>query len=125
MASIVVATYARCFGGSVNTLHALKATINNGSACSDREVGTIERMMSNSASCPSQVVEIEMKIKRAVTPTGTLYETTTLVEAFYSSGMAESILSGVTIGIARLFATQTHGKRSRSRTNAECRELSM
>ena len=26
------------FGGSVNTLHALKATINNGSARSDREV---------------------------------------------------------------------------------------
>ena len=112
-------------GGSVNTLHALKATINNGSARSDREVGTIERMMSKSASCPSQVVEIEMKIKRAVTPTGTLYETTTLMEAVYSSGLAKSILSGVTIGIARLFATQTHGKRSRSRTNAECRELSM
>ena len=111
-------------GGSVNTLHALKATINNGSARSDREVGTIERMMSKSASCPSQV-EIEMKIKRAVTPTGTLYETTTLVEAFYSSGMAESTLSGVTIGLARLFATQTHGKRSRSRTHAERRELSM
>ena len=70
-------------------------------------------------------LKIEMKIKRAVKPTGTLYETTTLMEAFYSSGMAESILSGVTIGIARLFATQTHGKRSRSRTNAECRELSM
>ena len=69
-------------------------------------------------------LKIEMKIKRAVTPTGTLYETTTLVKAFYSSGMAESILSGVTIGKARLFATQTHGKRSRSRTNAECRELS-
>ena len=111
-------------GGSVNTLHALKATINNGSACSDREVGTIKVMMSKPASCPSQV-EIEMKIKRAVTPTGTLYETATLVEAFYSSGMAESTLSGVTIGLARLFATQTHGKRLRSRTNAERRELSM
>ena len=70
-------------------------------------------------------LKIEMKIKRAVKPAGTLCETTTLMEAFYSSGMAESILSGVTIGLARLFATQTHGKRSRSRTNAERRELSM
>ena len=125
LANIVVATYARCFGGEREHFTRFEATINNGSARSDREVGTIERMMPKSASCPSQVVEIEMKIKRAVTFTGTLYETTTLVEAFYSSGMAESILSGVTIGIARLFATQTHGKRSRSRTNAECRELSM
>ena len=79
-------------GGSVNTLHALKATINNGSACSDREVGTIKVMMSKPASCPSQV-EIEMKIKRAVTVTGTLYETTTLMETFYFGGMAESLFS--------------------------------
>ena len=66
-----------------------------------------------------------MKIKRAVTVTGTLYKTKTLMEAFYFGGMAESILSGVTIGMARPFAQQTHGKRSRSETNAECRELSM
>ena len=64
-------------------------------------------------------------MKRAVTFTGTLYKTTTLMEAFYFGGMAKSILSGVTIRIARLFATQTYGKCSRSRTNAECRELSM
>ena len=51
---------------------------------------------------------IIMKMKRAVTFTGTLYKTTTLMEAFYFGGMAESILSGVTIGgMARLFVTNT------------------
>ena len=34
-----------------------------------------------------------MKIKRAVTVTGTLYETTTLMETFYFGGMAESLFS--------------------------------
>ena len=43
-----------------------------------------------------------------MTITGTLYKTTTLMEAFYFGGMAESILSGVTIGgLARLFVTNT------------------
>ena len=45
-------------GGSVNTLHALKATINNGSARSDREVGTIKTMISN-----LQAVQAKLKLK--------------------------------------------------------------
>ena len=36
LASIVVATYARCYGGSVNDLHASIATINGDSACGGR-----------------------------------------------------------------------------------------
>ena len=70
-------------------------------------------------------LKFEMKIKRAVTITGTLYKTTTLMEAFYFGGMAESILSGVTIGDWQDCLQQTHGKHSRFETNAECRELSM
>ena len=66
--------------GERERLHASIATISNGSACSGREV---ERSK----------LKFEMKIKRAVTTTGTLYETTTLMEAFYFGGMAESLFS--------------------------------
>ena len=59
-------------------------------------------------------------MKRAVTFTGTLYKTTTLMEAFYFGGMAEFILSGVTIGDGQDCLQQTHGKHLRFGTNAEC-----
>ena len=53
LASIVVATYARCYGGGVNDLHASIATINGDSACGGREVGAIETTKSKSAGWPS------------------------------------------------------------------------
>ena len=56
-ASIVVATYEWCYGGSVNDLHASIATINGDSACSGREVGAIEIIKSK-----LQAGQVELKL---------------------------------------------------------------